>query len=120
MTDPQATIVLLADEFKREARTLKKRYRTIETDIQTLIDQLKNGDRPGDQIPGLPDYLIYKVRVKSSDMKRGKSVGYRVIYQSLDPTVVLLRLYSKSDQDDISLDDIRSTVKKFQTNTESI
>ena len=71
MTEPQPTTVLLADDFKREARTLKKRYRTIETDIQTFIDQLKNGDRPGDQIPRLPDYLIYKVRVKNSDMKRG-------------------------------------------------
>ena len=120
MTEPQLTTVLLADEFKKEARTLKKRYRNIQTDLQTLIDQLKNGDRPGDQIPGLPDYLIYKVRIKNSDVKRGKSGGYRVIYQSLDPTVVLLRLYSKSDQDDIPLDDIRSTIKKFQTNTESI
>ena len=120
MTEPQPTIVLLADEFKREARTLKKRYRTIETDIQTLIDRLKNGDRPGDQVPGLPDYLIYKVRVKNSDMKRGKSGGYRVIYQNLDPTVILLRIYSKSDQDNISLDEIRSTVKTFQTDNESI
>ena len=119
MTEPQPTKVLLADEFKKEARTLKKRYRNIQTDIQTFIDQLKNGDRPGDQIPRLPDYLIYKIRVKNSDMKRGKSGGYRIIYQSLDPTVVLLRLYSKSDRDDITLEEIRATIKQAQTDPES-
>jgi hypothetical protein len=52
-------------------------------------------------------------------MKRGKSGGYRIIYQSLDPAVVLLRLYSKSDRDDITLEEIRATIKQAQTDTES-
>ncbi|MEB3295668.1 MAG: hypothetical protein VKJ24_21155 [Synechococcales bacterium] len=38
--DAEIVQIIIADEFKREARTLKKRYRTIEADLQPLIDQL--------------------------------------------------------------------------------
>jgi hypothetical protein len=50
MTESQAVQVLVADAFKREARNLKKRYRNIESDLQTPIEQLQNGDLPGDRI----------------------------------------------------------------------
>ncbi|PSB24533.1 type II toxin-antitoxin system RelE/ParE family toxin [Stenomitos frigidus] len=120
MPEPAFTQVLTTAEFKREARALKKRYRSIELDLQPLIEQLQNGDLPGDHIPGFADYIVYKVRVKNSAIRKGKSGGYRVIYQSLAPdVVVLLRLYSKSDQDDVTVDEIRAIIKKFQADTES-
>lgn len=80
MTESPSTQVFIADAFKREARDLKKRYRNIEADLQTLIEQLRNGGLPGDRIPGFTDYVVYKVRVKNSDIRKGKSGGYRVIY----------------------------------------
>ena len=120
MAESPSTQVFLADAFKREARTLKKRYRNIESDLQTLIEQLQNGDLPGDRIAGFADYIVYKVRVKNSDIRKGKSGGYRVIYQSLTPTaVVLLYLYTKSDQDDVTPDEIRIIIEKFQADTEA-
>ena len=121
MTEILPTSVFVADEFKRAARALRKRYRKIDSDLEPLIDQLKNGELPGDQIPDLTELIVYKVRVKNSDARRGKSGGYRVIYYILTPVaIVLLRLYSKSDQDDITQDDIRTTIKKFQADdTES-
>jgi mRNA-degrading endonuclease RelE of RelBE toxin-antitoxin system len=120
MTESQSVQVLVADAFKREARDLKKRYRNIESDLQTLIEQLQNGDLPGDRIPGFADYIIYKVRVKNRDIRKGKSGGYRVIYQSLTPTaVVLLYLYTKSDQDDVTTDEICAIIEKFQADTDS-
>ncbi len=120
MPEPPFTQVLTTAEFKREARALKKRYRSIEFDLQPLIAQLRNGDLLGDRIPGFADYIVYKVRVKNSDIRKGKSSGYRVIYQSLtSDTVVLLRLYSKSDQDDVTTDELCAIIKKFQTDTKS-
>jgi len=120
MAEPQSTQVFIAAEFKRNARILEKRYRTVKSDLQPLIQQLQNGELPGDRISGFPDYIVYKVRVKNSDIRKGKSGGYRVIYQSLTPTaVVLLRLYAKSDQNDVTLDEIRTIIQKFQTDTES-
>jgi hypothetical protein len=44
MVDPPSTQVFIADPFKREARSLKKRYRNIESDLQTLIEELQNGN----------------------------------------------------------------------------
>ena len=115
MPESSPTRVWVADAFKREARYLRKRYRSIESDLQPLIEQLKGCDRPGDRIPGLADYLIYKVRVKNSNLDKGKRSGYRVIYQSLNPTtVVLLFLYVKSDRDNVTVAEICTIVEKFQ------
>ena len=71
--------VRTTDRFESEARQLGKRYRRIRLDIQPIIEQLKSGERPGDQIPGM-EYLLFKVRVKNSNIQKGKSGGYRVIY----------------------------------------
>jgi len=120
MTESPSAQVFIADAFKREARHLKKRYRNLESDLQPLIEQLQNGDLPGDRISGFADYIVYKVRVKNSDIRKGKSGGYRVIYQNLTPTtVVVLYLYAKSDQDDVTSDEICAIIEKFQTDSEA-
>jgi mRNA-degrading endonuclease RelE of RelBE toxin-antitoxin system len=114
MTESSPVRVLTADEFKAQIRILKKRYRQIRSDIQPLIVQLKNGETPGDQISGT-GYTAYKVRAKNSDIRKGKSGGYRVIYQVLTSTiVVLLYVYAKSDQDDVAAADIRAIIESFQ------
>jgi mRNA-degrading endonuclease RelE of RelBE toxin-antitoxin system len=114
MAEVPSTQVFVADEFKRLALNLEKRYRTLRLDLQPLIEQLQNGDFPGDQISGT-SYTVYKVRVKNSTIRKGKSGGYRVIYQILSPNaVVLLYLYSKSDQDDVAAADLQSIIEKFQ------
>ena len=66
-----------------------------------VIDQLKAGKTPGDRIPGVGD-LLYKVRVRNTSAVRGKSGGYRIIYYLQTTTdVLLVTIYSKSDQSDI-------------------
>lgn len=118
MTEAPPIQVFIADAFKREARQLKKRDRNIEADLQPLIEQLQRGDLPGDRISGLADYVVYKVRVKNSDIRKGKSGSDRIIYQSLTPTaVVLLYLYAKADQDDVTIDEICAILEKFQADT---
>jgi mRNA-degrading endonuclease RelE of RelBE toxin-antitoxin system len=87
-------------------------YRKIQSDIQPIIEQLQNGNLIGDQISGL-DSTIFKVRAKNSDIPTGKSGGYRVIYQVVSPELILLLLiYAKSDQADISLDEIEDAISK--------
>jgi mRNA-degrading endonuclease RelE of RelBE toxin-antitoxin system len=111
--------VLAADEFKAQIHVLKKRYRQIRSDIKPLIVQLKQGETPGDQISGT-GYTVYKVRAKNSDIRKGKSGGYRVIYQILTSTiVVLLYVYAKSDRDDVAAADIRAIVEGFQAGEDS-
>jgi len=63
------------------------------------------------RIPRLgEDYLVIKVRVKNSNIQKGKSAGYRLIYQVKLPVVVFLTIYSKSDQSDISPNEILSLI----------
>jgi mRNA-degrading endonuclease RelE of RelBE toxin-antitoxin system len=116
MPESPTTQVLVADEFKRQIRDLAKRYRQIRKDIQPLITQLKQGEIPGDQISGV-GYTVLKVRTKNSDIRKGKSGGYRIIYQILDPEIIiLLYIYAKSDQVNIAAEDIRHIIENFQPN----
>jgi len=55
------------------------------------------------------NYVIFKVRVKNSDIQKGKSAGYRLIYQVESTTsILLLTIYSKSDREDISPNEVLS------------
>ena len=106
---PQIELVF-SDEFKTRLRTLIKRYRSIRTDLKPLLDELQSGNFIGDQIPGT-GYTVFKVRLKNSDIQKGKSGGYRVIYQlSGDTYILLVVIYSKSDQDDIPANQIRDII----------
>ncbi|MEG4305553.1 type II toxin-antitoxin system RelE/ParE family toxin [Microcoleus sp. D3_18a_C4] len=108
----------LTPEYKRNLRELSKRFRQIRLDTLPVIEQLQAGNFIGDRIPGMgEDYIILKVRVKNSNIQKGKSAGYRMIYQIESPvSVLLLTIYSKSDRTDISLNEIRNIIAEFDEN----
>ncbi len=65
-------------EYKQNLRDLAKRYRNIRSDTQTAIEQLQSGDFAGERISGISaEYLVYKMRVRNSNIQKGKSAGYR-------------------------------------------
>jgi len=112
--DPRQVQVEFTPEFKRNLRALSKKYRHIRSDLEPVIQQLGAGDFVGDQISGTP-YTVLKVRVRNSDIPKGKSSGYRLIYQVKSPShAVLVTLYSKLDQADISAAQIRRIVSEFE------
>ncbi|MGK7919023.1 MAG: hypothetical protein AB4080_03305 [Trichodesmium sp.] len=66
------------------------------------------------------EFFILKVRVKNSNIQKGKSAGYRLIYQvESETSVLLLTIYSKTEQEDISPNEIRSILAEFYTSEES-
>lgn len=104
------TTRLFTPEFKRNIRQLTKKYRRLKSDLNPLFTELGQGQVPGDQIPGVL-YEVYKVRVKNSDSNKGKSGGYRVIYQrTQNSDIVLVTIYSKSEQSDIAAQEIRDII----------
>lgn len=106
--------VRTSERFDREIRQLAKRYRRIRIDIQPIIDQLEAGELPGDQIPGM-DYTLFKVRIKNSDVQKGKSGGYRIVYYVKTATnILLITLYSKSDKSDITADEVREIISRAE------
>lgn len=109
-------IIDLTPEFYRNLRDLDKRYRHVRADVQTVIQDLEVGNFVGDRISGIGEgYVMLKVRVKNRDIQKGKSAGYRLIYQVESPTsILLLTIYSKSDRSDITAAELRSIAAEFQ------
>lgn len=100
-------------EFKRNLRVLAKKYRHIRSDVQPVIDQLRAGEIIGDQVPRTR-YTIFKVRVRNSDIQKGKRSGYRMIYHLKTPTnVILVTIHFKLDQADVSAEQIRHILIEF-------
>lgn len=113
MTDFPLIEVRLTPEFKRQVRRLEKKYRQIKSDLQPILTQMQMGEVIGDRLVGL-DAEVFKVRVRNSDTNRGKSSGYRVIYWlKLPECVVLLDIYSKSEQNNIEINAIKSIIAGF-------
>ena len=105
-------------EFKKNIKKLEKKYRSIEEDLEPLIQQLESGETPGDRISG-NKYPVYKVRVKNSDNKKGQSSGYRVIYYTITPESILLTtIYSKSERANISNREIEDLIEQEKIEVE--
>jgi mRNA-degrading endonuclease RelE of RelBE toxin-antitoxin system len=114
MTDNPLVKIEASPTFKRNLKTLGKKYRNIRKDIESVIKQLQTGELPGDKISGV-GYSVFKLRVKNSDVSKGKSGGYRLIYYCQTATgIILLTIYTKSEEIDISPDDITSIIDNYE------
>ena len=78
--------------------------------MQPVLDSLAAGEIIGDQIPGV-SLPVFKARIPNRDAQRGKSGGYRLIhYLKEAERILLVTIYTKSDQSDISADQIRTII----------
>ena len=111
---PQSVHVEYTPEFKRSLRKLARKYRSIRTDVKPVIKRLQIGDLIGDQVTGTGN-ILFKARVRNSDIQKGKRSGYRLIYWlRTSKDIILVTIYSKLDQGDISTKEIRRIIKQFQ------
>jgi mRNA-degrading endonuclease RelE of RelBE toxin-antitoxin system len=79
--------------------------------VNDLVQVLQADQRPGDQLQGV-GYEAYKVRLKNPAARKGKSGGFRVIYYvRVAEHVILLTIYTKTEQEDISADDVRTMIE---------
>lgn len=109
-----AVDIRFTPEFKRNLRALGKRYHQIRSDIEPVIAQLQAGNFIGDRVPRI-GYTLYKVRVRNRDAQRGKSGGYRLIYYlQTSQSLILITIYSKSEQADISAAEVRRIIHEFE------
>ena len=113
-SEPLPIEISLTHRFKRDLRELAKSYRSIRTDIQPLIEQLQSGQTPGDRIVGVK-YRVFKVRLKNSNIQKGKSSGYRVIYYlKTEQNIILATIYSKSNLSDVSNKIIENVIEQYE------
>ncbi len=98
--------------FDRQLERLEKKYpRTLDT-VLSLVDELEQDARPGERVQGT-GYAVYKTRLPNLAARRGKSGGFRIIYYvQLRDSVILLTIYSKTEQTDISVRELRQLVRE--------
>lgn len=106
------TRVDTSNTFDRASRRLTRRFPSLEAEVERLISRLEQDARPGAKLSGL-GYQVFKVRLANRSARRGKSGGFRVIYQERSGTLVLLLLiYSKTERADIPDDLIISVIEE--------
>ncbi|MFQ6121376.1 MAG: hypothetical protein ACE5KE_15985 [Methanosarcinales archaeon] len=87
-------------------KKLKKKYPNIGKDYSRLLVLLKENPFAGDARDSNPGYSkkVWKIRLSSSDLKKGKRGGFRVIYAIHEEmeSCFLLTIYPKVQKKDIS------------------
>ncbi len=112
--EPPSVEIEYTADFKRDLKQLHKKYRNIRADVDDFARRLEAGETPGDQVQGT-GYTVYKARLRSRDLKRGKSGGYRVLYTIRTARwIVLLTIYAKTEREDIAIAEIRRIVKEHE------
>ncbi|MYD11643.1 MAG: type II toxin-antitoxin system RelE/ParE family toxin [Chloroflexi bacterium] len=107
------TRVDVGKTFRRQLRRLARKHPSLADSVDELIYQLETDTRPGARLTGL-GYEAYKVRLPNRSARRGKSGGFRVIYQEKSGRLVLLLLlYSKTERADIPNDVIIRVIEEF-------
>jgi len=97
--------------FIRKVKRYKRKYVNILKDIDKLVDLLRENPKAGVHLK----HSVYKIRLKSSDITKGKSGAFRVIYYVLisDGRIYLLTIYSKSEKENISWEEIDDIIKQI-------
>lgn len=104
------TRVDTSDFFDDNLRRLARKYPRVLDEVERLIDVLESDERPGDKIPRVKRD-VYKVRLKNPSAGKGKRGGFRVVYYvKVHDHIYLLTIYSKTDQTDISPEEIRRII----------
>ena len=106
------TKVNIPPQFEKDLKQLRRKYPAVTAEVRKLVVQLENDERPGDRVPNV-GYEVYKVRLPNPSARRGTSGGFRVIYYvQLVDSIILLTLYSKTEQSNISPEAIRQVLEE--------
>lgn len=103
--------VELTEHFKKEAKRLSKKYRSLKTELSVLFQELELNPKLGKSL----GHEVYKIRLAVASKGKGKSGGARVItYAKLkENKVLLLSIFNKGDKDTISDKEIKELLDKY-------
>ncbi len=104
--------IFLLPTFKKKVKQYNKKFKAIKKDLITLSEVLN--ENPTNSI--LIQENIYKVRLKNSNLQKGKSSGYRVyyFYKNSKNLIVLLYIYSKTEQTNLSDEDLKKLITELK------
>lgn len=95
--------ILFSEHFKKQLKKLKKKYPHVKDDLLDVIDFFD----PKKEVS--IGQSIYKIRIPSSDIKRGKSSGFRCyLYLYFKKDLLLpLCIYPKSETESITENELQ-------------
>jgi len=82
-------------------------------DLKTALRVVESNPELGRTLRGFPD--VKKLRVQNSDVTKGKSGSYGLIYlvDHADKRIIPLLLYSKSHQQDITAKELKALLARL-------
>lgn len=107
--------VVLPHSFKRSLKQLSKKYPHVKNDVKVALQALTDAPTLGVLIPGGAG--TRKLRVRSTDLQRGKSGGFRLIY-TLDyeaERLYPLLVYAKTEQSGVTRRDLEGLLADLNT-----
>ena len=102
----------ISNNFKKEAKRLSKKYRSLKVELSELITDLEtnigNGIHLGND--------IYKIRLAVKSKGKGKSGGVRILYflKLSETTILLFSIYNKGEKDSITDKEILELIKNMR------
>ena len=92
-------------KFKKHAKRLVKKFPSLKHELEVLVNSLEIEPKQG--IPIISE--CYKIRLFIASKGKGKSGGARIIthIQVTKTTVYLLTIYDKSEQSNVSDNEIK-------------
>ncbi|MDZ7376251.1 MAG: hypothetical protein ONB13_06490 [candidate division KSB1 bacterium] len=101
--------IVPTNRFKKDVLELSKNYPHIWSDLKELNRILNENERAGASLGS----NIYKIRLRCTDISKGKRSGYRVISYVKDEEQVvrLLTIYAKTKIGDVRKEEILQILK---------
>lgn len=113
MSEPDALVITTAN-FRREAKPLLKRHRSLKPELGRLVEVLQHDSKHGEPL----GQDCYKIRLAIASKSRGKSGGARVITyrrvvdeRAKTVKLFLLSIYDKAETASIGKDEIARLLK---------
>lgn len=93
---------LILPHFKKQLKQLSKKYRYLKSEVIAVLESF---NRVQHQSLG---HNLYKVRIKSKDIKRGKDKSFRLVIFVIEVQkyIVPITVYYKGDRKDITKKEI--------------
>lgn len=105
-------IIEYSENFLKEAKQLSKKYKLLKIDLKKAVQEIEKDD-----LGVALGFNLFKKRVQNSSIPTGKSGGFRVIiYQQIEDKIVLISIYSKTQKESLSDEELRIILKEFMEN----
>jgi mRNA-degrading endonuclease RelE of RelBE toxin-antitoxin system len=104
--------IQLSPNFKKEAKTLTRKYPSLKKELSDLFNELEENPTMGISLGN----NIYKIKLAIASKGKGKSGGARILtyVKVIETTVLLFTIYNKGDRNNITDSEIKELLAGYK------